>query len=240
MTRSFPKPNRPLLLAAAVFFLGSVFLLLFGTRSIRARSAEEIDAIRRFTAEAENDRQNIAKLPELRDQATLIARDSGTIDIFLPEDRVAEFIRETESIARDAGGAVVISDGKNLDAARDEIVKPKARAVRTGDPAATEVREGSGLLASLPDGKTIGFTLSFTGTYSDALEFLRRLEAAPYAVDILSMDIGPADPESAGSMSDRSDLFSSPESRSEDPASASDTGPVDGVTAIFSVIIYLE
>jgi hypothetical protein len=235
-TENFSK--RPLPIVAAVLFLGSASLLFFGTRVVRQWTADEMDASRKIGAESESDRQKISRIPEFRDQADMIGRDSDATDLFLPEDRVAELIREAESVASEVGGTLVVSDGNDLEAAREAVAKPKTRTRDTiaEENVATSSEEQPGLLDTLPEGKTLGFTFTFVGRYADVMEFLRRLESAPYAMDVVSMDISPVEAGRNGAFSERADVFSSPSRLSSDDTEL----PEGGVVAAFSVIAYMK
>jgi hypothetical protein len=224
------KFERPLLLYATALAVGTVVLFLLATKPLKEKIVAENDEIQKFYAKTENDQQKISQLPEFRNQSVMIDNDEPKLRLALPESRVVDFIREVEGIAKSTGGAVTIAKGESLEEIRKAMVPvPVSAADGTG------TKETFDLLKGLPEGKTIGLTLTFSGVYADAVDFLHKVDTAPYFLDVLSLEIRPIDAEQdSGTV--RTDVFSA----SGTPTVVKKTPLNPKVEAILSIIVYLE
>lgn len=241
MNPNLSKLNRPLLLYSAVLAVVAVFLFLFATGPLREKIVAENEEIQKIYARVENDQRKISHLSEFRDQSVSIAGDGEKLRLLLPEDRVVDFIREAEGNAKAAGGTVVISKGNNLEESRKAASIIAASQIKTADGTTDDRQKGTGLLKKFPDGRTLGLTLTFSGKYPDAVDFLHKIETAPYFLDVLSMDIRPIDSKQEQDGSVRSDVFSAPVGGSGVPNGTADGTPAeDTVRAEFDIIVYLE
>jgi hypothetical protein len=237
MNARFTRLNRPLLAYAIVMVSGAVALIFFATAPLKGKIVTENDEIQKFYAKAENDQRKISRLPEFQDQTTVIEGDESKLRLLLPEERDVDFIREVEGIAKSTGGTVVIAKGTDLTEARKAVVKKTPASPETATaPTAETPPQSVGLLDGLPDGKTIGFSLTFTGSYADAVDFLHKVDSSPYFLSVLSLDIKPLEPD-AGSNSARADMFTvSAVGAKVDPKPVPPSEPK--VEAEFSVIVY--
>ncbi len=238
MNLSFLKKNQYILPISVALVAIGVLVLLFVALPFRDTIVSENAAIQQFNAKAESDQRRISSLREYRNQSAMVASDSPKLSLLLPEDKVVDFIRETEAIVKTTGGAVVIGKGNNLDDAR----KASSGATKTGNQI-----KGADLLNGLPDGKTIGFTLTFTGTYVEAADYLHKIETSPYYLSVLSIDIRPTTPSQG--VPGRLNMFSVPVvgstlTSSSAPTSISTSAlistPANIVDAVFSLIVYLQ
>jgi|GEM_PF-879566 len=242
MNLSLPKLNRPLLLAAALLIVAAVLLFSFATGALRDRIVEENAQIQKIHAKRENDRRKVSRLPDFQKQAAEADRDGSKLRLLLPEDRVVDFIREVESVARSAGGTVSIAKGDDLDAAKKAAAAAAAKNKSATDTTTTSPaqQDGSGLLGGLPNGKTLGLTLTFSGKYPDAVNFLHKVETAPYFLNVLSMNIRPVDSQQDRSVV-RPDVFSAPTDGTKTTTpTATDTPSADTVKAEFDIVVYLK
>lgn len=236
------KFDRPLLVCAVALAVASVALLFVATKPLREKITVENDEIQKFYAKTENDQRKISRLLEFRDQSVMIANDEAKLKLLLPENRIVDFIRNVEEIAKSTGGTVTIAKGSDLVEARKVIVVSSAQSGGTDDEGKVKKTEKGkkvdGLLNKLPDGKTIGLTLTFTGRYADSVNFLHKVDSSPYFLDVFSMKIRPIGSD-GGSGSVRSDMFAVPESGST-PASAESVESDPKVEAECSIVVYLE
>ncbi|HWQ59669.1 MAG TPA: hypothetical protein VN420_00785 [Candidatus Fimivivens sp.] len=241
------KSIRPLPLYAALLAFVAVALFLFAARPLRERIASENEGIQKLHANAENEQRKISDLPKYRAQAEEIIGEETRLRLLLPADRIVDFIRGVEDVAKGVGGTVIITQGKDLAEIRKSMPATAGEPVGTADTTegstqsvggtAEKGRSGTGLVSGLQDGRTLGLTLQFSGPYSDAVVFLHKVETMPYFLDVLSVNIRPVSGNS-NVMSSRSDLFtsavSSPSVQRKIAVSA------DAVDAEFSIIVYLE
>lgn len=217
--------RRPMLISSIMVAAVSVTAFVLVAGPLHGRIVAENDEIQKSNAKVENDRRSVSRLPEYREQSAVIDADSPELRLLLPEDKVVDFIRETESVAKGVGGSVAISKGKDL----GEISKQTAP---SGAAKESGTASGAGLLKTLPEGKTLGLTLTFSGEYPDAVAFLHKVETSSYYLDVLSVDIRPAE---LSRDSARSDMFSAGIPEGVSPASVSGS-----VQAVFEIVIYLE
>jgi len=227
MNLNFLKDGRPFLILSAVLVVGAVLVFLFVTLPFRETIVAENTEIQKFNAKVENDQRKISGLRDYRDQSAMVSKDGTKLRLLLQRDKIVDFIREIEAVVKTTGGAVSIDKGNSLDEAKATFASATPVAEKT---TTTSQSAGVSLLDGLPEGKTIGFTLKFTGKYSEAVDYLHRIETAPYFLSVLSLDIRPAVPNQG----QRVDAFSVP-TGSATPAPAD-----DAVNAIFSIIVYLE
>lgn len=251
MNQEILKSVRPLPLYAAMLVVVSGLLFVFVAGPLRKSIVAENDEIQKLHANMEFDQRRIADLPKYRGQAAEIGGDESRLRFLLSSDRVVDFIRDVEGVAKTVGGAVTITQGKDLADSRKSSSAPSAASVQNSDPTAGDAstqpavtkaaksQPGSGLIAGLPDGKTLGLTLQFTGSYSEAVDFLHKVETMPYFTDVLSVSIRPVSGSSNATMP-RADLFSTSAVGMGTSAQKSVTVPADGVDAEFSIIVYLE
>ncbi len=239
MNMKFPKMSRPVILYSVLFVAGAVILLFVATAPLRDLIVAENEGIQKFYAKTENDQRKISHLSEFHDQSIAIAKDEAKLQLLLPEGRIVDFIRELENAAKLTGGTVVISKGGNLEESRKAASVVAASAIKTADGAADNRQKGMGLLKKLPDGKTLGLTLTFSGKYSDSVNFLHKIETAPYFLNVLSLDIRPI-VLSQDSGAIRSDVFATPIGRVKAVNPAVPATVEDTVKAEFDIIVYLQ
>lgn len=226
------KFERPLLLYTAALVVATVTLFFVATKPLKERIVAENEEIQKFYAKAENDQQKISQLPEFRKLSVMIGNDESKLRLMLSEARVVDFIREVEGIAKSVGGTVAIAKGESLEEIRKAMV-PVSVSAADG----TGTKETFDLLKALPDGKTIGLTLTFSGAYANAVDFLHKVDASPYFLDVLSLEIRPIDAEQ-DSRTIRTDVFSA--SRAGIPMLVKKAPSNPKVEAVLSIVVYLE
>jgi hypothetical protein len=233
------KFERPLLFFAATLIVGSVILFFVATAPIKEKIIAENDEIQKFYARTENDQQKISQLSEFRNQSVIIGNDESKLRLLLPENRVVDFIREVEGIAKSVGGVVTIAKGNNL----EEIKKVPALApvsdVGNAAPmtGTQEEKPVESLTNGLPEGKTIGFTLTFSGDYADAVNFLHKVDSSPYYLDVISMEIRPIEEEKELGVV-RTDVFADSGSGGVMVVKRNPSSPK--VREMLSIVVYLE
>ncbi|MEI6650680.1 MAG: hypothetical protein WCL23_04600 [Candidatus Moraniibacteriota bacterium] len=223
---------RSLLVLAAL-----VSLVVFAVIPLQGMIASENDEVQKAYAKMENERARLASLPDLRTKYEKIADNKGKIGYVLPQDRVVDYIKDLEDIAAASGGTISVTQGKDLDTVRKTAPSNKADVTgNEGGSAGANAPTGERIVDHLPQGKTLGLTVTFSGRYLDMVEFVHKVETAPYFVDILSLDVRPADATNV----DRGNAFVS--STSSGSAAPKETAPPTSasVQTVFSLVLYLE
>ncbi|MEI7749669.1 MAG: hypothetical protein WCJ25_01555 [Candidatus Moraniibacteriota bacterium] len=235
------KNSRWVPFVSGALVLASVSLLFFAVSPLRERISSENIEVQKFNAKNENDLRKISNLPEYRSQSVAISEDIKKIKLLLPADRVVDFIREMEDISKTTGGTVSITKGNDLTESRKSFGGSTAATARSSSASTSATGSGGtvdvGFLNKLPDGKTLGLTLTFSGTYAESVNYLHKVETAPYFLSILSFDIRPTARDTS-QVPGRSDLFSAPSGGVNPTVTAGSAQ--DSVDAVFSIVVYLE
>ncbi|NTW15637.1 MAG: hypothetical protein HGA38_04720 [Candidatus Moranbacteria bacterium] len=216
--------SRPLLLMAVLLSVAAITAFILVASPLRDRIVSENVEIQKSHAKSENDQRKVSRLPEFQEQSAVIADNASLLRLLLPEEKVVDLIKDVEGVSRQVGGKVTISKGSGL----GDLAKPVSGATKDQ----SEI-PGSGLFKTMPEGKTLGLTVTFSGTYTAAVEFLHKVETMPYFLDVLSIDIRPSEPSDEPV---RTDMFSASD-QSSGPVVRS--GSVAGVRAVFEIVVYL-
>ena len=204
-------------------------LIVFAVIPLQDKIVLENDEVQQAYAKMENDQKRISTLPDLRLKYQKISDDKGKMGSVLPEDQVVEYIKNLEDIASKTDGTINVTQGKDLDTIRNAA--PTKGTDTTGNTAT-----GDRVVDHLPKGKTLGLTVTFSGRYRDAVEFVHKVETAPYFADVLSLDFRPGDAPTA----DRSNLFVSSGLSAADVSTNPAPPSSVSVQAVISLVLYLE
>lgn len=197
-------------------------LVVFAALPIHRQISREHADIQGAYAKMENSQKRVLRLPELREQYEKISESQGRGPSLLPESGIVDLIESLETLAVSTGGELSVSQGNDLEAVRKSATKGKQ---------SDQQASGRRIADDLPDGRTLGLTVSYVGRYAGIADFFRRLETVPYFLDVVSVDIRPG----ASEVADRSGVFT--DSESVKPA---DAGPDRSVRAVISLVVYLE
>ncbi|NTW14123.1 MAG: hypothetical protein HGA31_03780 [Candidatus Moranbacteria bacterium] len=220
---------RCLYVRTGVTVVATVSLIVLAAFPLQRKISLESEEIQKDYAKTENDQKRILELPVLRSKYQKISNESDKTGTILPESQVVELIKNLEETARETGGEIVVSQGMDLAARKKAAPTPDAA---TGQKTSGDNR----IVDQMAEGKTLGLSVIFSGRYSDAVNFLHKVETMPYFLDVLSIDFRPAD-TGAG---ERGSLFSANPTPVTSVGSTSTVPTTTSVKATFELIVYLQ
>lgn len=221
---------RCLYVRTGVTVVATILLIVFIAFPLQEKIASESEEIQKDYAKAENAQRRILELPDLRSKYQKISDGNDKTGVILPESQVVDLIKNLEETARETGGEIVVSQGTDLAAL-------KKAAPSVSDAAAGQKgSNGTRIVDQLPEGKTLGLSVIFSGRYADAVDFLHKVETTPYFLDVLSVDIRPADLNSG----ERGNLFSAAPTPVTSEGGTQIAPSSTSIKANFALIVYLN
>ncbi len=172
---------------------GAIAASIFGVYFIQGKIESTLDEIEKKELEAEIRQEQLKDLPLLEAVHQKIITESPRLDIVYTEDRVVEVIRNIEGIAKAEGLDLTISQKA------EEKTKPTGKTSSAEDKKESDKKEEkpATLTDTLPFEKSVRLEIRAKGSYKGIRNFIYKLETAPYALDVLSLDaaIAPLDEE---------------------------------------------
>ncbi len=201
-----------ILLALNLLIAGSIFGIYFLYQKIQ----NALHTQERIKLEQEIQTQQIKNLPELSARYRNILAHEQYFNLLYTEDRVVEIIKDMERLAKEQQVALTIT--------QKEVPLKKApkKGTSNQDKEGEAAEEAPKELAdTLPYPKHIRLELKAIGSYVAIRNFLHKLETAPYALDVLSVQgsVAPKDDDApvARVQSDNPFLLSTPVEGEEAP-----------------------
>jgi len=178
--KDFMKKNRiALAIVAYLVILGG--LLYWATNMLVAKIQDADDQIQIQQLSEQSKATQISDIPKMQQQSDEIASGKDTLNsMLLDKNDAVSLIEQLETIAQQSQVDVKISVQDSADTAKSAapvIGVP----VNTDTPATIE--------DSLPNKNYLKFTLAMTGSYSNMVNFMSKIENMPYYGDIISLDI---------------------------------------------------
>lgn len=193
MIFSFSKKYQSLavLLSLLVAMGGIVWLGMFPLeRSLQGK----MRAIQEFHAGRENRERQVKRLPELQGQYEAILANEQALDILITEDKVVDFVKRVESLAKDQNITLSITskDGGKVNEPKKVVAKPKPVSSGSADLAdeKTPVKElPASIMDSVPYDRYLSLSIKAEGQYRDVAAFLGKLETLPLGLDVVGIDV---------------------------------------------------
>lgn len=222
-----------------LFTLG-IAATLFGAIFLYKKIMQSLDTQERLALEHQIYTEQISNLPKLAQTEQSVKQNERYFSFIYSEDRVVEIIRDIERLAKEESVTLTIT--------QKEI--PKKKPVRKEedekDDDTTKKEEAPKELSdTLPFEKHLRLEIKAEGQYSAIRTFLHKLETAPYALDVLSVDaalvlLSEEDRRAANETVGESSPFliqgeSVPEGETTTPLSV-----VQDVLATFEVALYIQ
>lgn len=190
---SFRRHRSLIILILLLLSMGG--MMWFGIRPLDMSVYEKMRGIQEFYAERENRERQVERLPELREQYDLIARDENTLAILLTEDRVVDFVKVLESLASASSLEMTITSKEDAAAAaKKRSAPPKTTAQKSDEAGTTEsgaakVEQPANIMNDLPSDQYLYLSITVRGRYADIVAFLRKMETLPYGLDVVKIDV---------------------------------------------------
>jgi hypothetical protein len=223
---------RCLCFSTALVVVVSVALFIFVATPLRAKIAEESDAIQKIHAKIEHADRKISRLPEIETQFSTLKEDERKMSRILSEAQAVDFIEEIEEIAKSLGGEVSITQGSAM-----ESVKKKPTPKSEEGNVEKKVPESKTIAGGLSWEKRLALKVEFLGEYSKSVSFLHRVETMSYRLDVISISMRPSVPEN--DLQRSGDVFAMAQTEGlEPPTPVEPEKPL--VSAAFDVVVYIE
>lgn len=196
-----------LMTGTLVTAMGAAFW--FGILPLRDLVWTKMNEIQKMHTNRENRTRQIGTLPELQVQFDEIKADEKSLQIFLSEDQIVDFIKTLEGLALDTGIQIVIQSSdkgaivqKKVPAknptptAADSDASPTASSTSATD---TDKKKSTGILNNLPYDRYVRLGVTVSGKYEGIITFLHRMETLPFALDVVAADVSVQTEENASS-----------------------------------------
>lgn len=172
----------------------------FGTRWFFHQARTYADELQEQQTLNEYRTTQLGLLDNLATQNNFIIEESPRLDLVINKDQIIDFIRMLEAQAKLAAVEVSIASQDNAlleskvtlpikvesqkknDATADPEEKPKPQSAK-------DKKKESGLAGDLVFPDYLRLTLTVIGPYTQIIEYLRRVETAPFALDILGLEM---------------------------------------------------
>jgi hypothetical protein len=162
-----------------VLIVGSGVALYF----VLVRVQKNLDEIEKKQLEMQIEEEQIKNLPNLEATYKKINSEESKLAVVYTEDRVVEVIRSIESLAKAENVTLTIAQQK-----AEEKTKPTKK--ESSDKKDEEKEKKPELLTDkLPFEKSVRLEIRAQGEYKNIRNLIHKLETAPYALDILSLDV---------------------------------------------------
>jgi hypothetical protein len=176
MMRFFSQNRKTLL--ALVLFVSMIAFAILGAWPLYQNIVEKRDRLQALGADREYRVRQIARLPELRTQYDRILKDEGSLDILLTEEKVVDFIKTLEALARDNNVEIKI-------ASNDTPLVEKKKS--DDDEKKSAPKKETKLVDALTYPGYLRLSITVTGDYEDSVNFLAQMENLPTALDVIGV-----------------------------------------------------
>lgn len=210
MTLSQYKKYTPLIVLLLLLTAISCIVWL-GILPLKESINGRMQNIQEFYADRENRDKQIGKLPELKRQYEAIMEDEKTLNILITESAIVDFVKILEQLASESNVVMDISskdNGKIIEPKKPEVKTDKAN--DTNQPAVSEKGNASekapSILDTAPFDRYLFLNVKAEGQYADIVAFLGKLEALPFGLDVIKVEIKKKDAENNSSPAKRGDI----------------------------------
>ena len=201
--------------------------------------------IQKFHTSRENQSRQINKLPELKDQFEAIEMDEGALDVLLAEDHIVSFIQTLESLAQETHTEIAITSKESGTIVEQKKAVTPPKQVTTAEGGTDNKKKDESIMGNLPFDRYLHLNIALTGEYADIVAFLYKMEALPFALDVVSLGVRLKDGEGTSQSmitgSGVNPFMLTPGGKS---ARVSDSGsetaiPKGQVEAVFDTLVYI-
>ena len=170
-----------------------VLLYWFGIRVVLSKIEAGKEKIQETIALREHRERRLARLDEFAEEYDRIIREEHTLDVIIEQDRMIDFVKQLETLANENAVSIVIEARPAIKAPAP--AKPKASTTTKDDeapkesaPVKPEKKKEVGIIDTLPSYEATRLMLRVTGETARVFEYLNKVEALPFALDIISIE----------------------------------------------------
>lgn len=223
-----------IIVASLLFFVAVLIWGIIPFQNVIVDRSNTMEADRALQANRES---RTKELPQLRERYNRILENEQKFDTMVSHDQTVPFIEHIESLAHDTGVDITIT---NQD---QPAQKKKPQASASGDsdnpsPGGKKKKDDT-LIGNLPLNAYMSLRLTVHGAYPKVAEFLYHLEALPYAIDVVAIDIRRWEPSDSVS---RGDTFGIARPVLGEAGSSSDAAPEPDhlVEGLLDMVVYTK
>ncbi|MGB2791565.1 MAG: hypothetical protein WBC29_03355 [Candidatus Moraniibacteriota bacterium] len=174
-------------------------LIYFGVVRILENNQGKMESIQQAMVDRKMLEEQSAGISNMRETWERIQAADGKLEVFLPKDHIVSLVESLESIGQELGVSVLSEASPTSLLAAPPAKKMLVKSVvPTSDEPASSEKTGEAptkdiLVSLLPEERSIFITFKVTGTYNHVLAFLQKLDTMPVLLDVLSVEISPAE-----------------------------------------------
>ncbi len=178
------------LIVMIVLFLGIGLIGWLGIAPFHTFIEEKAIGIQEYHASRENRERQIGKLPDLQSQFEEIVEHDKTLDILLSENRIVDFVKTLESLAKQTNTRISI-EAKDKDAIQEKKAVRPAKKTAEADAEEETIKKKAPLtmLESIPYDRYLHVSVIVEGEYQNIVSFLHKMETLPLGLDVIGLSI---------------------------------------------------
>lgn len=252
MTILPPQKYTPIIISS-VLLIAIISLVWFGILPFRQTIEKKARNIQEFYAGREHRENQAGKLPELLGQYESIVAHEKTLNILTAENEVVDFVKTLEELANSMNVAMEITakdNGKIVEAGPKQDANQSDNADQKQNSEKNKAAPKTpGLLDSVPFNRYLYLNVKAEGKYGDLVAFLGRLEALPFGLDVIKVDMKKKDAENnarpASALGTAKNPFailgdSGAQLSKRQPAEKPKAYDPDALEAAFDVLVYVK
>lgn len=230
----------------SVLLLAMVGIFWFGIVPLKQVVYDKMRSTQEFYARQENQRKQVAQLPELKAQYDAVLQNEQLFDFLIPESGVVDFVKTLEGLADQTHVEMSITsqDNGQITELKKKPAKP-ATAAGKNDPDAssggdTSKKKVIDILDDIPYDKYLRLRVEVKGQYEDIVAFLRKMETLPVGLDVIHIEMrkGEAEQSVGRAAGSGANPFSLLGSGIQEVVEAPSVNK-DVYDAIFDVVVYI-
>ncbi|MDD5084066.1 MAG: hypothetical protein PHT88_04050 [Candidatus Moranbacteria bacterium] len=219
-------------LSIAVF---GVALVWFGMIPMQKRIKDQMNRSQEVMTDQEIHDELVASLSDVLDQKDVVEAKENQLQVVINRSDIVDLVKDIEALAKETNNTIAIDAKDQLAAASANKLK---KSTTTDEKAAEKT-----IIDTLPSEHSIGIAIKLTGSYSDIVAFIQKLESMPYETDIVAFSLAVYQP-STSSNQPRTNIFASslasPETQPGDAAPTIQPGSDLPLEAILDTVVYVN
>ena len=243
-TSFLKKYSSLIILFTLVVCIGGIIWLVI--IPVKQTLLERAQGIQEFYAEEENQVKQVNRLPELKDQYTLVKENESVLNILLNENQIVDFIKTLERLAGETNIQMTITSKDNGQIFEQKKVPVKTVSTGTkndesaADTVNTKLKTGASIEDSALFSRYLRLNIKASGQYKDIVSFLRKIETLPVALDVIGMEMKKVDIATQKKILESNVPFSFSSGDSNIPQSAPQEVVPGLLEGAFDVLVYVN
>lgn len=169
----------------------------FGVRFLLQSIRTTQNQLQEFLVVAEHRQKQMNEIPHLGEQFDFIQEHQDTLRIILAKEDLVNFIELLEKLAQENNVVISMTSKDNtLLESKTTVLPSKAdtKGAKADSESATNEKKPSakketGIRQDLPLKQSLTLTITVTGSYSNIVVYLQKIETMPFALDVVGIHI---------------------------------------------------